>query len=157
MNGGTQTAADEPDARLRPARESDTEAVVALWDQAGLTRPWNDPRKDIRRKLAVQPELFVLAERSGAVVGSVLAGYDGHRGWLHYLAVAGSERGTGLGRRLVEHAEAALAALGCPKVQLQVRPDNTDVVGFYERLGYAPYDVVDLGKRLSEDGPSPSA
>ncbi|MCA1191429.1 GNAT family acetyltransferase [Saccharopolyspora sp. 6V] len=139
--------------RIRTFAEGDAEVVVALWKSAGLTRPWNDPWADVRRKRTVQPEMFFVAEDgSGGVVGTAMAGYDGHRGWIHYLAVADEQRGTGLGRALVERAEAALAALGCPKVQLQVRPDNTGVVDFYERLGYAPYEVVDLGKRLIPDG-----
>jgi ribosomal protein S18 acetylase RimI-like enzyme len=137
---------------IRPFEEPDTEAVVALWRAAGLTRPWNDPWADVRRKQTVQPELFLVAEDDeGAVVGVVMAGYDGHRGWINYLAVSDDARGTGLGRSLVERAEAALLALGCPKVQLQVRPDNTAVVDFYEHLGYATYEVVDMGKRLIPD------
>jgi len=80
-----------------------------------------------------------------------MVGYDGHRGWIHYLAVAASQRGTGLGKALVGEAEAMLAALGCPKVQLQVRPDNTDVIAFYESLGYATYEAVSVGKRLESD------
>ena len=139
--------------RIRRFEDADTEAVVGLWVEAGLTRPWNDPRADIRRKRAVQPELFVVAEADdGTLGGAVMAGYDGHRGWIHYLAVSDVQRGTGLGRRLVEHAEEALAELGCAKVQLQVRPDNTGVVAFYERLGYEPYEAVSLGKRLVVDG-----
>lgn len=136
---------------IRSFVESDTEAVVALWHEAGITRPWNDPVLDVRRKQTVQPEMFFVAEDAGRVVGAVMAGYDGHRGWINYLAVGDDQRGTGLGRALVERAEAALLALGCPKVQLQVRPDNTAVVDFYEHLGYARYEVVDMGKRLIED------
>ncbi|PRY35622.1 GNAT family acetyltransferase [Umezawaea tangerina] len=137
---------------IRPFEETDTDAVVALWTEAGVTRPWNDPVADIRRKTTTQPELFSVAVHDDRVVGTVMAGYDGHRGWIHYLAVAADLRGTGLGRALVERAEAALAALGCPKVQLQVRPDNPGVISLYEHLGYTRYEAVDLGKRLVEDG-----
>jgi ribosomal protein S18 acetylase RimI-like enzyme len=136
---------------IRPFVESDEESVVALWNEAGLTRPWNDPRKDIRRKSEVQPSLFLVAEDEGAVVGSIMAGYDGHRGWINYLAVSDSRRGSGAGRILVEHAEEGLAALGCAKIQLQVRPDNKDVVHFYEHLGYEPYEAINMGKRLVVD------
>ncbi|GAA4681048.1 GNAT family acetyltransferase [Frondihabitans cladoniiphilus] len=149
---------------IRPFQHSDTEAVVALWEAAGLTRPWNDPFADVRRKETTQAEMFFVAEtqiETGAetevgarIVGAVMAGYDGHRGWIHYLAVAADQRGTGLGRALVETAEEALAALGCPKVQLQVRPDNTGVIALYEHLGYEPYEAVNMGKRLVEDGPA---
>lgn len=138
--------------RIRPFTLEDTETVVALWEEAGLTRPWNDPRRDIARKLAVQPELFVVAEdEEGRVVGSVMAGYEGHRGWMNYLAAARSARGLGVGRALVDHVERELLALGCPKVSLQVRATNPDVVRFYEHLGYRVDDTIDLGKRLIED------
>jgi ribosomal protein S18 acetylase RimI-like enzyme len=142
--------------QIRTFTDADTEAVVALWRQAGLTRPWNDPHRDIGRKQLAGAELFFVAEDSvaeedGAVVGVIMAGYDGHRGWLNYLAVAESHRGTGLGRALVERAEMELLALGCPKVHLQVRPDNDAVVAFYARLGYEAYEVIDMGKRLVTD------
>jgi ribosomal protein S18 acetylase RimI-like enzyme len=137
--------------QIRAFTETDTEAVVALWQEARLTRPWNDPHRDIQRKATTQPELFLVADDDGSVVGTAMVGYDGHRGWIHYLAVAASERGTGLGRALVGEAETMLAALGCAKVQLQVRPDNTDVMAFYESLGYEAYEAVSMGKRLESD------
>ncbi len=136
---------------IRPFRTDDTEAVVALWEASGLTRPWNDPRKDIARKLAVQPELFVVAVDGGRVVGSVMAGYDGHRGWMNYLATAPDARGIGIGRALVDHVEESLQAIGCPKVNLQVRATNREAVAFYERLGYRVDETIDLGKRLIDD------
>jgi ribosomal protein S18 acetylase RimI-like enzyme len=138
---------------VRQFADADADAVVSLWHQAGLTRPWNDPWADVRRKQLVQREMFFVAVDEEGVVGTVLAGYDGHRGWIHYLAVARGERGTGLGRTLVEHAETALRALGCPKVQLQIRPDNAAVIDFYEHLGYAPYEAINMGKRLVDDEP----
>ncbi|MCS0499174.1 GNAT family acetyltransferase [Protaetiibacter mangrovi] len=138
--------------RIRPFAPDDTEAVVALWEAAGLTRPWNDPRADIARKSTVQPELFVVAEDGdGRIVGSVMAGYEGHRGWMNYLASAPDARGAGIGRALVAHVEAALLALGCPKVNLQVRADNAHAVAFYRHLGYRVDDTIDLGKRLIAD------
>lgn len=136
---------------IRPFEERDTEAVVALWERCGLTRPWNDPRKDIARKLCVQRELFLVAERAGAVVGSVMAGYEGHRGWVNYLAVDPAERRAGLGRRLMHEVEARLRTLGCPKLNLQVRRDNPAALGFYAALGYGDDDSVSLGKRLERD------
>lgn len=138
--------------RIRSFRRTDTDAVVALWEAAGLTRPWNDPRKDIERKLAVQPELFIVAEdEHGRIVGCVMAGYDGHRGWMNYLATRPDARGEGIGRALVEHTERSLSDLGCPKVNLQVRTSNAGVVEFYRHLGYEVDDTVALGKRLIAD------
>ncbi|WP_460776449.1 GNAT family acetyltransferase [Microbacterium sp. GXF7504] len=137
--------------RIRPFADTDTEPVVALWRAAGLLRPWNDPYRDIERKRAVQPELFLVAVDDGVVVGSVMAGYDGHRGWLYYLAAAPERRGTGIGRALVAEAERLLTAMGCPKVQLMVRPDNTGARGFYDALGYEEVDSWLAGKRLIPD------
>lgn len=138
---------------IRPFREEDTEAVVALWAACDLTRPWNDPRKDIARKLRVQREWFLVAEENGRIVGSVMAGYDGHRGWVNYLAVDPSQRRSGLGRELMAEAERLLAEAGCPKINLQVRGTNEAALGFYERLGYTRDDVVSFGRRLEHDGP----
>ncbi|MCE4024934.1 GNAT family acetyltransferase [Microbacterium sp. Au-Mic1] len=146
---------------IRAFDRDDTDAVVALWEDAGLTRPWNDPRADIERKLEVQPELFLVAEertqeRTGGghaarIVGSVMAGYDGHRGWLYYLASASDRRGDGIGRALVLEAERLLLAMGCPKVQLMVRVGNEQVLGFYDALGYERFEVGNTGKRLIHD------
>ncbi len=137
--------------RIRPFAETETEDVVALWEHAGLTRPWNDPRRDIARKLRVQPELFLVALHEEQVVGTVMGGYDGHRGWLYYLAVAGTHRGRGIGAALVQDVEARLLAMGCPKVQLMVRPDNDAARGFYAALGYEHFDTWATGKRLIAD------
>lgn len=143
--------------QIREFRPADTDAVIALWHEAGLTRPWNDPRADIERKLAVQPELFLVAAEPRAVssgediVGSVMAGYDGHRGWLYYLASATARRGRGIGRALVRAAEDRLTAMGCPKVQLMVRAGNDEVLNFYDALGYERFDVSNTGKRLILD------
>lgn len=138
--------------QIRQFAVADTEHVVALWAAAGLTKPWNDPRKDIARKLTVQPELFIVAEdESGTIIGTAMAGYDGHRGWLYYLATAPGTRGAGVGRALVEHVEQALLNLGCPKLNLQVRTSNPHPLGFYERLGYSVDETTSLGKRLIAD------
>ena len=132
---------------------ADTEAVLALWLQAfpeyrRPDKPHRDPRLSIANKLATQPELFFVATQRDAVVGTVLAGYDGHRGWLYSLAVDTQVRRHGIGTRLVAHAENALAERGCPKVNLQVLPDKPEVIGFYDALGYRADPVVSLGKRL---------
>jgi ribosomal protein S18 acetylase RimI-like enzyme len=138
---------------LRPFSPSDEAAVVDLWQRCGLTRPWNDPRKDIHRKLTVQPELFLVGETGGKVVASVMAGYDGHRGWVNYLAVAPDCRNKGYGRLIMRHVEERLSAMGCPKLNLQVRADNTAVLEFYRKLGYAVEERASLGKRLIPDLP----
>ncbi len=135
----------------------ETETVIELWERCGLTRPWNDPRLDIARKLAVQPELFLVAVTYGepgepaVLVGTVMAGYDGHRGWMYYLASDPAHRGVGIGRALVAEAERRLEAMGCPKAQLMVRSENEAAVGFYEALGYEPGEVLVLGRRLVSD------
>lgn len=136
---------------IRPFRASEQEAVIALWAACDLLRPWNDPKKDIARKLEVQPELFLVAVGAGELVGTVMAGFDGHRGWIYYLAVSPAQQGTGVGRALMEAAEARLRELGCPKINLQIRAENEAVRAFYERLGYRRDAVLSLGKRLGRD------
>jgi ribosomal protein S18 acetylase RimI-like enzyme len=136
---------------IRPFKESDEEQVVALWQACGLTRPWNDPHKDIARKLKVQRELFLVGERDGRIVASVMCGYEGHRGWVNYLAVAPEHRRAGWGAQLMRRVEELLHAAGCPKVSLLVRSSNADVLAFYRKLGYAVDDAVPLGKRLISD------
>lgn len=126
-------------------------AVVDLWKLCDLTRPWNDPTKDITRKLTVQPELFLLAEQEGRIIGSVMAGYEGHRGWINYLAVHPDHRRAGLGRQLMAAAEKRLLSLGCPKINLQVRTSNAAAIGFYQSIGFAQDEVVSYGKRLIPD------
>ncbi|WP_375401261.1 GNAT family acetyltransferase [uncultured Amnibacterium sp.] len=138
-------------AELRPFADSDEEQVVALWHACGLVRPWNDPHRDIARKRLVQPELFLVAD-DGAVAATAMAGYDGHRGWVYYVAVRSDLRGCGLGRRMMAEVEVRLLALGCPKVNVQIRSGNEPVTAFYDRLGYAPDGASGLGKRLIPDG-----
>lgn len=138
---------------IRRFEVADTEAVIALWQQAfpeygDTSRPQRDPRLSIANKLATQPELFFVATLDARLAGTVMAGYDGHRGWLYSLAVPKDLRRHGIGTRLVAHAEQALAALGCPKVNLQVLESKPDVLRFYEALGYGSDAVISLGKRL---------
>jgi len=136
---------------IRPFEAADENAVVALWQQCGLTRPWNDSHKDIRRKLAVRPDLFLVAVADGAVVGTVMAGYEGHRGWINYLGVDPLCRRRGIGRALMDEAERLLRAAGCPKINLQVRSANAEAIEFYRQIGFALDDVVSMGKRLEPD------
>jgi|TARA_B100001105_G_scaffold98997_1_gene79102 ribosomal protein S18 acetylase RimI-like enzyme len=147
---------------VRSFAPGDRTRVARLWEACGLTRPWNDPYRDIDRKLERDAELLLVGEApasgaadgtttTGRVVATVMAGYDGHRGWINYLAVDPDHRGEGHGRAMMEAAETRLLALGCPKVNLQVRTDNPDAVAFYEALGYSVDAVVSMGRRLITD------
>ncbi len=124
------------------------EAVVDLWRKCDLIIPQNDPHEDIRRKYDFQPSLFFIALLDGKLVGSVMTGYEGHRGWINYLAVLPECRGRGYGRKLMERAVEELTKMGCPKVNLQVRETNLSVVEFYRHLGFKDDHVISLGKRL---------
>lgn len=136
---------------IRPYRETDEAAVVGLWRDCGLVRAQNDPRQDIRRKLRVNPEWFLVGQHEGRIVGSIMVGYEGHRGWINYLAVDPRLQRSGLGRLLMGEAERILRSVGCPKINLQVRTGNTAAMAFYEDLGFAVDDLISLGKRLEPD------
>lgn len=136
---------------IREFEESDTEAVVGLWRACDLVVPWNDPHRDIRRKLQTGRELFLVGEQDGRLVGTAMGGYEGHRGWVNYLAVHPDCRRQGFGRLLMTALEEKLTAVGCPKLNLQVRTSNLDVIRFYEAIGYKQDAVVSLGKRLIPD------
>jgi len=140
-----------PAMDIRPFDTADTEAVVGLWRECNLVVPWNDPYKDINRKLNVDPELFLVGELEGAVVATAMAGYEGHRGWINYLAVAPRLQGRGLGRALAERIETLLRKRGCPKINLLIRETNQDIIAFYEAMGYVPDESIALGKRLEPD------
>jgi ribosomal protein S18 acetylase RimI-like enzyme len=137
--------------RIRSYQPADEAAVIALWQACGLTRPWNDPKRDIARKLTTQPELFLVGTVDDAVMASAMVGYDGHRGWVYYLAVEAAHRDGGHGRTLMQEAERLLIERGCPKINLLVRSSNAQVIEFYRKLGYAQDDVVSLGRRLIPD------
>jgi len=139
--------------QIREFASADEEAVVDLWRKSDLVRPQNDPRKDIARKLRVRPDLFLVGLIDGRIVACVMAGYEGHRGWLNYLAVDPDHRHRGLGRILVTEAERRLKEAGCPKVNLQIRRSNAGAIDFYRKIGYDVDDVVSMGKRLVPDLP----
>jgi ribosomal protein S18 acetylase RimI-like enzyme len=138
---------------IRPYHEKDETAVVQLWHDCRLIVPQNDPHKDIRRKGAVHPDLFLVGLVAGRIVATIMAGYDGHRGWLNYLAVTPALQRKGLGRQMVAAAEQRLRGLGCPKINLQVRKSNSQVIEFYKKLGFLEDNVLSLGKRLETDNP----
>jgi ribosomal protein S18 acetylase RimI-like enzyme len=137
--------------QIRPFQPEDEAAVIALWHECGLVQPVNDPYKDIQRKLLVRPDLFLVGTLNSEIVASVMAGYEGHRGWLNYVAVAPKYQRRSLARAIVTEAERLLRASGCPKINLQVRTANRGVVEFYRRLGYVADNVVSMGKRLEHD------
>jgi ribosomal protein S18 acetylase RimI-like enzyme len=128
-------------------------AVVDLWKECNLTVPQNDPVEDIERKLAFQPELFLIAFADGKLVGSVMAGYEGHRGWLNYLAVLPTYQKRGYGKKLVQKAIAELKRLDCLKLNVQIRESNASAVAFYEHLGFRNDHVISLGLRLKPRTP----
>lgn len=144
---------------IRPFRVADTDAVVSLWHACDLVKPWNNPHQDILRKLAVHPELFLVGDvvevgpgaATPVLVASAMFGYEGHRGWVNYLAVAPAWQRRGFAAALMRHGEALLLARGCPKLNLQVRTSNTGVIAMYEKLGYRQDAAVSLGKRLIHD------
>ncbi|HUQ18458.1 MAG TPA: GNAT family acetyltransferase [Gemmatimonadaceae bacterium] len=131
--------------------ESDQPAVIALWRRCNLLRPWNDPEKDIARKLKVQREMFLVGKIDAHVVATVMGGYDGHRGWVNYLAVDPPHQRRGLARAMMDEVTRRLTALGCPKINLQVRDDNLEAIEFYEAIGFARDRAISMGKRLIAD------
>ncbi len=137
--------------QIRAYSESDEAAVAELWREVFPGSPsWNHPETDIRRKLSVQRELFLVATLGSEIVGTAMAGYDGHRGWVYYLAVSPRHRRQGIGTALMRHVERRLASLGCPKLNLQVRVSNHEVVTFYTKLGYQIEERISMGKRLEK-------
>jgi ribosomal protein S18 acetylase RimI-like enzyme len=137
---------------IRPYEEKDEEAVAKLWREVFPgSPPWNVPEEDIKRKLQVQRGLFLVATINGEIVGTAMAGYDGHRGWVYYVAVDPARRRKGVGRALMERVERDLARLGCHKLNLQVRRNNEETVAFYERLGYSLEDHFSMGKLLERE------
>ncbi len=139
------------DMQIQVFAEQYRQALIALWTECGLVVPQNDPNKDIDRKLQVGADLFLLGVEDAEVVASVMGGYEGHRGWINYLAVKPSHQRKGYGQAMMAAVETRLREKGCPKINLQVRSTNTAVIAFYDALGYGNDNVVGLGKRLESD------
>jgi ribosomal protein S18 acetylase RimI-like enzyme len=142
--------------QIRTFVQADRARVIELWSVCNLIRPWNDPNKDIDRKLERDPTGLIVGElvsENGAreIAATIMFGYDGHRGFANYLAVDPARLGEGLGRIMMEEVEGRLLAMGCPKVNLQIRSDNLGVISLYERLGYVDDNVASMGKRLIPD------
>jgi ribosomal protein S18 acetylase RimI-like enzyme len=150
---GKQFGERNGEMRIRPYSMGDEQQVIDLWSRCDLIVPWNNPRRDIQRKLGVEPELFLVGEIDGEIVATCMAGYEGHRGWINYLAVSPERRREGLAGRMMTATEERLRAMGCPKINLQVRASNREVIAFYESIGYRIDDVLSMGKRLEEDEP----
>lgn len=136
---------------IRLYSNKDLNAIIGLWNECNLTVPWNDPVKDIQRKLAVNPDLFFVGVINDTVMASCMAGYDGHRGWIYYLAVKPEYQKKQYAKKIVRHAEKKLHECGCPKINLMVRNTNTSVIGFYKSIGYSDDPVCLLSKRLEND------
>ena len=136
---------------IRAFQPGDEAAVIELWRRCELVRAVNDPHKDIARKMAVGAEMFLVAVVDGRIVGSVMCGYEGHRGWINYLGVDPEYQRRGIGRALMAEGEKMLRGAGCPKINLQVRTTNKGVIEFYRAIGFAVDDVISMGKRLERD------
>ena len=137
--------------KIRAYTEKDKDDIISLWRECGLVTPQNDPAKDIERKLKVDPDLFLVGVVGSEIVASVMGGYEGHRGWINYLAVKPSEQRKGYGQSIMQAVEVLIKKKGCPKINLQVRNTNKAVIAFYAALGYGDDNVVGLGKRLEHD------
>lgn len=134
-----------------PATQDDLEDVISLWESSGLTRPWNDAGNDFRSAVAGTTSDILMLRRAGDTVATITVGFDGHRGWVYYLGVAPDHRCKGLGRKMMDAAEAWLKRRDAPKIQLMVRDDNEAAIGFYKALGYEVQPVVTIGRRLDQD------
>ncbi|MGX9417359.1 GNAT family acetyltransferase [Vibrio sp. RC27] len=137
--------------KIREYEIKDRNPVISLWEECGLVAPQNNPGNDIDRKLKVDPDLFLVGVVEGRIVATVMGGYEGHRGWINYLAVSPDAQRNGYGKAIMEAVEQKISNKGCPKINLQVRSTNDHVLAFYEALGYGNDNVVGLGKRLVHD------
>ena len=137
--------------QIREYREDDRQSIIALWTECGLVVSHNNPDRDIDRKLKVDPDLFLVGIDASGLVATVMGGYDGHRGWINYLAVKPSVQGQAYGRLIMQAVEERIERRGCPKINLQIRTTNKAVQSFYQSLGYSLDEVVGMGKRLEPD------
>ena len=136
---------------IRPFKMDDKFEVVNLWQKCNLCVPWNDPYKDISRKMKILPKLFLVGITDEKIVASIMGGYDGHRGWINYLAVHPKFQKYGFARKILENLENKLKLLGCPKINLQIRYGNDNVISFYEKVGFVRDKAISMGKRLQID------
>ncbi len=139
------------DIVIRSYRESDNREIIKLWKECDLVVPWNDPQRDIARKKTVQSELFLIGLIQEEIIATAMVGYDGHRGWVYYLAVKPNYQQQEVGKQMMKEAENRLLEIGCPKLNIMVRTTNLDVINFYKAIGYKVDAVTNLGKRLKPD------
>jgi len=137
--------------KIREYKQKDEHQVIELWLACKLVVPWNNPKLDIKRKLKVNPELFLVGEINNKIIASVMGGYEGHRGWINYLAVLPEYQGKGYAKDIMFAIEQKLKNIGCPKINLQIRSNNENVIKFYESIGYFDEHMTSMGKKLSED------
>jgi ribosomal protein S18 acetylase RimI-like enzyme len=136
---------------IKPYHTDNQQAVINLWQTCNLVVAWNDPVKDIQRKMLVDPDLFLIGQLSEDIVATVMGGYEGHRGWINYLAVSPEHQRKGYARAMMQQVEVLILQKGSPKINLQVRSNNIDVIQFYQAIGYDIENAVGLGKRLIPD------
>ena len=136
---------------IHPFQTEDEDALVALWKMCELTVPWNNPHKDIARKLQVQPELFLVGILDSNLIATVMGGYDGHRGWINYLAVHPDFWENVYGQKIMNSVETEIRKMGCPKINLQIRTANDKIAFAHQKLGFTNNHVVSMGKRLEAD------
>ena len=138
------------DIIISQANKNDVPAIISLWEKTKLTRPWNDPAKDIELSLNADTSTIFTARKNGSIVGSAMTGYDGHRGWIYYLAVDPDCQKQGIGKRLYNEAYRWLKEQGAPKFQILIRNDNEDVVSFYEKLGFEKSTSLLMARKIEE-------
>ena len=136
---------------IKPYHPDNQQAVINIWQACNLVVAWNDPVKDIQRKMLVDPDLFLIGELSEDIVATVMGGYEGHRGWINSLAVSPEHQRKGYARAMMQQVEVLILQKGSPKINLQVRSNNIDVIHFYQAIGYDIENAVGLGKRLIPD------
>ena len=134
--------------QIRIYNKTDAEEVVRLWEKCGLITPGNDPMADIRLKTEFQRELFFIGIHNSIIAATLMAGYDGHRGWFNYFGVLPEFQGKGFGREMSGHAASVLKKMGCPKINIQVRNTNLNVIGFYKEIGFTDHEVISLQMKL---------
>ena len=137
--------------KFRKFKKSDTDTIINLWKTCKLVVPWNDPLKDINRKLLIKDGLFIVGESKNRVIASAMAGYDGHRGYIYYLAVLPEFQKQGIGSLILSIVEKKLLEIGCPKINLFVRNTNIKIKNFYKINKYEMQDSLVYGKRLIKD------
>ena len=137
--------------KIREYKEQDLENIISLWNDCELTVSWNNPRKDVSRKLTEKPDIFLVGEINGKVIACVMGGYDGHRGSINYMAVSPQHQKQGYAKQLMKEVESRLLKLGCPKINIMIRDTNKKVIQFYKSIGYSTDPVICMGKRLIPD------